>query len=172
MTAMCTGWALGDTLLELRQELLGGYPTLLCNAALPTDCTFADLGGATLVTLTSGVLIVLLLPLTKGFELGIGVCIDTIEDWVETVWVLITKSLATSVMVLWTGVLSTWVSLGVDRGDPYLMSSARPIVTAVAAPASDGIGADSPRRLSGATYGPEQVAALQSIDLSNKHLMW
>ena len=39
-------------------------------------------------------------PLTKGIEFGDGACIDFTERWLETIWQMVGKALATSVMVV------------------------------------------------------------------------
>ena len=114
ITGMLAGWSLGDTLVELRGELVTAYPEALCNTAI-NDCTTFSILATLSLTMIGGLLVVAMLPLSRAIDFGDSVWIDRLERWLETMFQLIIKSLATSLMVLWTTVLTEWEVLGIDR---------------------------------------------------------
>ena len=120
MTGMLAGWALGDACLQLLVELREGSLHSLCAAppfeGSPSDCTWLDLGYASLLTLLSSLAITQLQPFTKEIECGDGPWIDYAEDWLEALWQLVSKANATSVMVVWTSAFSSMVLTGLRPG--------------------------------------------------------
>ena len=159
MTAMMVGWALGDTLVEWRQELLSAYPDALCVVELG-DCTGSSILAATVLTVLGGLLVAALLPLSRSTECGSGAIVDRIEDWIETFFRLLSKSIATSLMVLWTTVLTEFELLGIDRS----------IAAAGARRLEEGEAALVELEPSGG--GGDVAARLQRISLVHTHIFW
>ena len=123
MVGMCAGWAFGDAFLQLLVEVKLEYPGLCKDAesipamdagcltsSLAPDCTFLEMGMATLLLAAASVLIVALQPFTKNIDFGDGKFIDTLEDILEVVWSLLSKAVTTTVMVVWT-----WVARSSNR---------------------------------------------------------
>ncbi|EOD38302.1 hypothetical protein EMIHUDRAFT_440159 [Emiliania huxleyi CCMP1516] len=125
MTGMLAGWAGGDTFLQLFRELRAARPelcdmpaalngTAAAEALEAPDCTRLNLALAALVTVGSTLLITLLKPFTQSVECGSGRVVDWLEDWVESIWQLVSKAAATTVMVVWTSVLTKMELHGVE----------------------------------------------------------
>ena len=116
MVSMLAGWGLGDACIALITELREGPFAGLCapppfDGAAP-DCTYLDMLLASLLTLLASVTLVYVQPLMHEIQLGDGRIVDRIENWLEATWQLLSKALATSVMVVWTFVFSAMVLMG------------------------------------------------------------
>jgi hypothetical protein len=160
MTAMLTGFSLGDAILELRVDmynLLG----LVCGPETGgdaySDCTGLDLLVGMGATLVVAALVACTLPLTRKIECGDGPMIDTLEAWAETVFRLVAKGSATALMTLWTAVLTKWSSFGVDRPNLY---------------AHDAAAHSTGPEVETLLKSRAQYIQLQQVDLRHTHLFW
>ena len=116
MIGMLAGWGLGDACKQLFAELSAGRLADSCAAppydGAPNDCISLYFLFAGVLTALASVMVTHLQLFTKNIELGDGYWVDTLEDWLESVWQLLAKAVATSVMVVWTDALYQMVLSG------------------------------------------------------------
>ena len=116
MTSMLCGFAFGDAVLKLRSEAFEAME-LGCDEPY-ADCGLVDVGAATLSTVLVVCAVTAALPLTRRQNIdfgGSGALVDSAEKWTKTLFVLLSKSLATSLYVVWTAVLTRWAAFGAVR---------------------------------------------------------
>ena len=146
MTSMACGFALGDAVLTLRVEMYDAYGMacgMRSGGNAYSNCTLVDILVAVVATLVVAFTVTALLPLTRSIECGDTALVDTLEDYMQTVFRLISKALVTTAMVIWTKVLTRWATFGVDRP-------------------TEGLSAES----------LAAVARLQATSMSRTHLFW
>jgi hypothetical protein len=137
MVGMCVGWAYGDACLELLDEMVKAQPALCgtpfsADPGMPRDCTQFNVLMSTALLLVASLLIGLLQPFTKNIEFGNGKFIDTVEDALETVWILLSKGCATAVMVVWTSTLTKLELNGISSSTPSVVRTHMHIFWAIA----------------------------------------
>jgi len=110
MVGMVVGWGAGDAFTQLLVELKAEYSATLCSEPLydgaPPNCSSFNFAYAAALTLVSALAIALVQPLTKSIECGSSAVIDSLEDWLKSVWQLVSKGFATAVMIVWNTTLS------------------------------------------------------------------
>uniref|UniRef100_A0A7S3F1A7 Transmembrane protein n=1 Tax=Haptolina ericina TaxID=156174 RepID=A0A7S3F1A7_9EUKA len=99
---------------------------------MPRDCTQFNVLMSTALLLVASLLIGLLQPFTKNIEFGNGKFIDTVEDALETVWILLSKGCATAVMVVWTSTLTKLELNGISSSTPSVVRTHMHIFWAIA----------------------------------------
>ncbi|KAL1523649.1 hypothetical protein AB1Y20_018584 [Prymnesium parvum] len=125
MMGMLAGWAFGNAFSQLFAEARASHADSLCWAVHDSDdvsCTALDVGLACALTAAAVLLVTCVRPLTEVVELGEGEIIDYVENWIKSMWQLISKAAATSVMVVWNATLRTVVLTGTQPEDRVVRS--------------------------------------------------
>ena len=126
MVGMVVGWGAGDAFTQLLVELKAEYSATLCSEPLydgaPPNCSSFNFAYAAALTLVSALAIALVQPLTKSIECGSSAVIDSLEDWLKSVWQLVSKGFATAVMIVWNTTLSEVVLAGTSAAPAVVTS--------------------------------------------------
>ncbi|KAL1496626.1 hypothetical protein AB1Y20_014230 [Prymnesium parvum] len=111
------GWAWGNALLQLLHEItLNDDGLAMITSDGKRNFFFFNAFFSLVVTIVSGLVIILIMPFTKEVECGDGDIVNFLEDALENIWSMVSRGCAVSVMVLWYYTISTIAFLYVPPG--------------------------------------------------------